>query len=579
MNLSQKKRNELLSFLGQLRKEHTDDASVIAFNEIENELTSKKYGLVWEEHSENVDEQMKTQVPVFKNIPERTIISDKELPYNFLLEGDNLHSLKLLEKTHKGKIDVIYIDPPYNTGNKDFIYNDTIVGSDDGYKHSKWLSFMEKRLGIAKILLRNSGVIFISIDDNEQSTLKLLCDSIFGEENFVMSIPRITKKSGKTTNAFARNHDYVLIYTKKENNIFVMEEHIDDNFKHSDEFESERGKYKLNQTLDYDSLSYSASLDYPLTIEGETFYPGGDIEKWKERQQGNHKRADWAWRWSKKLFDFGYKNGFIVVKRKKDGTARIYTKTYLNAKISKDKSGEFFIEYEKRTKAMSSIDLIDNIYSNDNAKKDLKSFGFDKEFDYPKPCELIKKLIKLYYKKDAMVLDFFAGSGTTAQAVMELNNQDGGNRRFILCTNNENGICENITYQRVKTVITGKRTDGTEYSEGISANLKYFKTEFIPKQSEEEDYSVSDNLLNHIPEMVELQHATDIDNARHILVLTDEDADNLTEEQLAVCEELYVSSSVLLTAKQERMFKQLGINVLLIPDYYFESELLEVGER
>lgn len=144
-----------------------------------------------------------------------------------------------------------------------------------------------------------------------------------------------------------------------------MEEHTDPNFKYEDEWAAERGRYKLNQTLDYDSLSYSASLDYPLIVEGETFYPGGDIDAWKERQKGNHRRADWAWRWNQKLFDFGYKNGFIVIKRKSDGTARIYTKTYLNATIAKDKQGNYFIEYVQRTKPMSSIALVDNIFSND----------------------------------------------------------------------------------------------------------------------------------------------------------------------------------------------------------------------
>ena len=202
-----------------------------------------------------------------------------------------------------------------------------------------------------------------------------------------------------------------------------------------------------------------------------------------------------------------------------------------------------------------------------------------KSFSFPKPITLIRDVLFMATTKNAVILDFFAGSGTTGQAVMELNKQDGGNRRFILCTNNENGICENITYQRIKTVITGKRADGSEYGEGIPANLKYFKTDYIAKTSEDEEYSVGDKLLEHIAEMVELQHGTKIDNEKHILVLTDEMADGLTEEKLANCEQLYVSISVLLTTEQERMFKKMGIEVLTIPDYYFESELLEVGER
>lgn len=174
-----------------------------------------------------------------------------------------------------------------------------------------------------------------------------------------------------------------------------MEEHVDPDFQYEDEWVSERGKYKLNQTLDYDSLSYSASLDYPLTVEGETFYPGSDKNAWEERQKGNHRRADWAWRWNQKLFDFGYQNGFVVIKRKADGSARIYTKTYLNARIEKDGEGGYYIDIVKRTKPLSSIGLVENQYSNDNAKKDLAVFGLKDDFDYSKPVELIKRLISL----------------------------------------------------------------------------------------------------------------------------------------------------------------------------------------
>lgn len=167
-NLSQIKREKMLKFLETLKEQHSDDESLIAINQIENELTSKKYGLVWEEHEEEVDVKMRTHIPVFTEVKEKEIVGDpKSEQCNFLLEGDNLHSLKLLEKTHKGKIDVIYIDPPYNTGGKDFIYDDTYVNSEDLFRHSKWISFMDERLRYASKLLKREGVIFISIDDNE----------------------------------------------------------------------------------------------------------------------------------------------------------------------------------------------------------------------------------------------------------------------------------------------------------------------------------------------------------------------------------------------------------------------------
>ena len=574
-NLSKIKRDEMLQFLEKLKLQHCDDESLIAINRIERELTIKKYGLIWEEHEEVADIKMKTHIPVFTESEEKEVIGDSESEYyNFLLEGDNLYSLRLLEKTHKGKIDVIYIDPPYNTGNKDFVYGDEYIGADDLFRHSMWLSFMSERLQIAYKLLSKDGVVFLSIDDNEQAQLKLLMDEIFGEKNFIICMPRITKKSGKTTSAYAKNHDYILVYTKRKQDIFIMEEHIDDAYKYEDEYIAERGKYKLNQTLDYDSLSYSESLDYPIEIDGEVFYPGSNKEKWLERQNGNHRRADWAWRWSKKLFDFGYKNGFVVIKRKSDGTARIYTKTYLNAKIVKNKDGSFKIEYSKRVKATSSIEFIDNKYSNDNAKKDLSLLNLGEKFDYSKPVELVKKLIKAYYRDNPIVLDFFAGSGTTGQAVMDLNNEDGGNRKFILCTNNENNICEEVTYQRLKTVINGKRADGSDYSEGRKANIKYYKTDFVDKESEE----IYDDLIEHTKEMIQLQYGVKVDNQKYIMIMDDEEMDEFEKHfnEYEHIEAVFLNQDVLMTTSQEKMLQD--INTKIIPDCYFDFELREVGE-
>ena len=574
-NLSKKRRNEMIAFLEMLKKKHSDDDSLIAINRIEKELTSKKYGLIWEEHQEQVDEKLETHIPVFSEAPEYELTEDEyNESFNFLLEGDNLYSLKLLEKTHKNKVDVIYIDPPYNTGNRDFIYNDEFVGKEDSFRHSTWLSFLSKRLRIAYKLLAPDGLIFVSIDDNEQAQLKLLMDEIFSEDNFIICMPRITKKSGKTTSAYAKNHDYILVYTKRDQDIFVMEEHIDEAFKYEDEYVAERGKYKLNQTLDYDSLSYSASLDYPLEIEGEIFYPGNSKELWEERQAGKHRRADWAWRWSKKLFQFGYDNGFIVVKRKKDGTARIYTKTYLNAKIGKDSNGNFFVEYNKRVKATSSIEYIDNKYSNDNAKKDLSVFGLGGKIDYSKPAELIKKLVKAYYKNDALILDFFAGSGTTAQAVLELNAEDGGNRRFIVCTNNENNICQEVTYQRIKTILTGIMASGSEYQNRVKGNLKYYKIDFVEKESDE----LTDELHGHTEEMIQLEYGISIHNSQYVIVMDDDEMDDL-ENNFSSYKDLkavFLNRDVLLSASQERMLKD--IDTFIIPDYYFDSELREAGE-
>ena len=442
---------------------------------------NKTYGLVWEDKPEDVEERLRDELPILTEVPERAIISeDKDAPNHILIEGDNLEALATLAYTHEGKIDVIYIDPPYNTGNKDFIYNDSYVDKEDSYRHSKWLSFMSRRLKIAKKLLSDRGVIFISIDDNEQANLKLLMDdtNFFGEKNFIAILPRITKASGKTTDKIAQNHDYILLYAKDSSKCTITGlPHDDEGYKNVDEFYKERGKFKLNQTLDYDSLSYSDSLDYPIKIGNDIFYPGGNYENFKKRKSGNHKRADWAWRWSKDLFDFGYNNGFIVVKSGKNGK-RIYTKTYQKVNIEKINNSYKIVEKD-RLKPIQSIQLIDNRFSNDNAKKELQNILGESLFDYPKPTSIMHYLLQAIPNCE-YVLDFFAGSGTTLHATMQLNAEDGGHRQCILVTNNENNICEEVTYERNRRVIQGYTNAKGEEVAGLTKNnLRYYRTGFV----------------------------------------------------------------------------------------------------
>ena len=439
----------------------------------------KKYGLVWEDKPEDVEERLRESLPVLREVKDKAILSNEpDAPNHILIEGDNLEALTALSYTHEGKIDVIYIDPPYNTGNKDFVYNDSFVDSEDSYRHSKWLSFMNKRLKIAKKLLSDKGVIFISIDDNEQAQLKLLCDEILGGQYFVSIMPRLTKKAGKTTSAVAINHDVVLVYSKRKE--FNYLEHNDPAYKNEDEWGNERGKYKLSQTLDYDTLGYVNSLDYPITIDGKTYYAGGVSEgEYKLRKKLNPKEG-YRWRWSEDLFNFGYRNGFVVVRKSKNGE-RIYTKTYKNATINKVDDG-YIIDYKERGNVFSSIQLIDNDYSNDIARKELDSIFSTKSFNYPKPTSLPRILIWLSSENDSTILDFFAGSGTTLHATMQLNAEDGGHRQCILVTNNENNICEEVTYERNKRVIQGYTTPKGQKVEGLKQNtLRYYKTDYISR--------------------------------------------------------------------------------------------------
>lgn len=379
---------------------------------------------------------------------------DWDTTENLYIEGDNLEVLKLLQRGYLGKVKMIYIDPPYNTGN-DFVYNDDFAMSqeqldeamdnldEEGNRlrknldsnpryHSDWCSMIYSRLLVARTLLANDGVIFISIDDNEVHHLRKICDEVFGAGNFIGQFTRVTKKGGKSSESIAKNHDFVVIYVKEKDTAdLVGVLHNDAGYSLKDEHFEERGYYKLNQTLDYDSLGYVPTLDYPITIEGETFYAGGDKEAYLRRQEGNHGRADWGWRWrwSKELYQFGFEHDFIVLKRGQE-RPRIYTKTYQKVKIEKDGKNYSIIPID-RTKALSTLEFTENLYSNDNAKKKFDEVMHRSVFEYTKPTSLITKLMSLISNTDSLVLDFFSGSATTAHAVMQLNAEDGGKRKYI----------------------------------------------------------------------------------------------------------------------------------------------------
>lgn len=370
---------------------------------------------------------------------------------NLYIEGDNMDALKLLQESYLGQVQVIYIDPPYNTGSDSFVYPDDFsvsreeyeveagVRDEDGNKlftennrtnpqfHSKWCSMIYQRLLLVRNLLADDGAIFISIDDNEQTNMVKICNEIFGEDNFIAVFTRLTTKSGKTPLTFMVSHDYVLCYTKSRKDIFVGKSYSDDSYKYEDEYVAERGKYNLKQPLDCNSISYSKALDYPIEHDGVTYYPGTDYEKYLERKRGKFLSRDYAWRWSKDMFEFGLANGWIVFRN-----GRIYTKGYLNAAIEKRPDGTYAIAYREKTRKMSTIDFISNEYSNDIAKKQFAAYKIPVKFDYPKPVDLIAELLSAHYDKNALVMDFFSGSGTTADAVFKLNETDGGNRKFIL---------------------------------------------------------------------------------------------------------------------------------------------------
>lgn len=543
-NLSQEKRQRMLAFLNTIREEHKDDDDVlIALGEIENELNSKKYGLVWERHEEAVDVQMRDNIPVFTECVDKEITTTTG-GVNFLLEGDNLHSLRLLEKTHAGRIDYIYIDPPYNTGSSDFRYDDSIIGKEDGYRHSKWISFINERLQIAKRLLSEDGLIFISIDDHEVAPLTLLCNEIFGEDNHVETVIWKNKYgAGAKTVGFISVHEYILCYSNR--NISDLTSELDAEgqsaYKKKDEKFDSRGGF-LTQPLMTTSLGDRPNLMYPIEYNGDIIHP---------RKQ---------WVWSKERLLAAIENNEVEFNKKKDGTYSVRAKKYLI-----DENGDI-----RRGKPLS---IMNGPFTQDGTKEIREIFGSENIFKFSKPSELIRHFISFAVngnlKKDATILDFFAGSGTTAQAVMEQNRRDGGNRRFILCTNNENNICEEVTYERIKRII-----EGYGDTEGIPTNLKYYRTDFVSKDSD----SLTDELLEHIKEMIQLEHGIKLDGNQYFMVLTDEEADKLEQEwdKYKDAKALYVSRNVLFTTEQNMLFSNVDIHI--IPDDYFKFELQEVGE-
>ncbi len=351
---------------------------------------------------------------------------------NIYIEGDNLEALKLIRKSYYGRIKMIYIDPPYNTGT-DFVYHDNFTMTeqelaklsgdtsqnermrkntvDSAKYHTNWLNMMYPRLKIAKDLLSDDGVIFISLDDNEVDNLKKICDEIFGAHNFICTFVRKNKAgSGHDSRKIAIEFDYVLCYAKSvsENNINqeAVDVKNDAKYKYSDEFVAVRGKYYLRD-LDYKG-SYSEKLDYPIVMpDGKTIYSGGKFGKPN------------TWRWSKEKFEWGLKNGYIVFQQQ-DGKSKVYIKQYQYV----DNNGELYV------RSIPYRALID--YSNGQGTLDFNNIMETNAFSYPKPVGFLKHLLNIASNSDSIILDFFSGSATTAHAVMQLNAEDGGNRRFIM---------------------------------------------------------------------------------------------------------------------------------------------------
>lgn len=413
----------------------------------------KKYGLVWEDKPEDVEERLREELPVLREVKDKAILSDEpDAPNHILIEGDNLEALTALSYTHEGKIDVIYIDPPYNTGNKDFVYNDSFVDTEDGYRHSKWLSFMNKRLNIAKKLLSDKGVIFISIDDNEQANLKLLCDEVFGASNFLAQI--IWERAYSPVNLkkhFSESHDYIIGYARR------IEEAINNGLPRSSEANDRYANPDNDIRGDWKSgdLSVGPAVEsniYPITT------PSGRVVM---------PPSGYSWRLAESKF-----KEYVADNR-----------IWFGPDGNNVPSIKRFLSEVKQGITPMTIWKYAEVGHSQDATKELKDIFEGKAlFTYPKSVRLIKRCLGLYSQHNSTILDFFAGSGTTLHATMQLNAEDGGHRQCILVTNNENGICEQVTYERNKRVINGYTTPKGVEVAGLKRNtLRYYKTDYISR--------------------------------------------------------------------------------------------------
>ena len=271
-NVSEQKRKDLTDkikkihkYIATAKQDENTRQFLVWLSEIEKEIETKKFGLVFEEHREAIDDTLETHIPVLTE--NKKMFIDKGGQVNFLIEGDNLAALQLLLKTHKGKIDIIYIDPPYNNGDSDFIYNDKRVAATDTFKHSKWLSFITARLIIAHKLLSKHGIIFISINDKELYSLKVACDNIFGEDNFIANLVWANREGGGSSDSklFRIKHEYILCFSREKEQVEIRGIGVtnEERYKQQDEYIEIRGKYYL-QKLGMGSIQYSSSLDYPI---------------------------------------------------------------------------------------------------------------------------------------------------------------------------------------------------------------------------------------------------------------------------------------------------------------------------
>lgn len=404
----------------------------------------KKYGLVWEEETtkEKFEAEVEGKLPVLVEDKKRELKADDEMPTHILIEGDNYHALSVLNYTHARNIDVIYIDPPYNTGSKDWKYNNDYVEKEDSFRHSKWLSFMSKRLKLAKKLLSPKGVLICTIDENEHSTLELLLQEIFPSYEIV-GVVIVHNPAGVQGKNFSYTHEFAFfVYPNKG-------KYISD---------TERDKELISPLRDWGGTSarkLAKNCFYPIIVKDNKIIGFGSVcDENFHPKSANIKQKDGS------IYIYPIDNAGVERKW-------VFSKNSAEKNVSqlfvKEIKGELVIKRNKNLFTHRTVWTDKKYYANIYGSKLLNSI-IPVKFPFPKSLYAVKDCIKavIHDNQNAIILDFFAGSGTTGHAVLELNKEDGGKRQFILCTNNENNISTEVTYPRLKNVMLGYKSLNTD---------------------------------------------------------------------------------------------------------------------
>ena len=632
-NITKQKRDEMLAFLEQLKADHNDDASIRAFNEIQNHLTEKKFGLVFEEHTEEVDEKLLTHIPVFCADKDRRLCKDESKPWNFIIQGDNLQALYLLEKTHRGKVDCIYIDPPYNTGARDWKYNNDYVDGQDVYRHSKWLSMMKSRLSIAKHLLNpKDSVLIITIDEKEYLHLGCLLEEMFPTATIQMVTTVVNPKGSFKDGLFTRCDEYIYFIFNGDARIdgaetdflfpFIKTDVRWPSLKRTGTHSMRNDRPNLFYPLFYNENNKKyvcCGNPLPLGVDRNSITPpSGCIAVWPLDTNGNER----IWQLSPERLTYLAKEGLVDFGILKNDTASPY---YVSAGLYEQiKNGEIEIVGEENgvakleyaggsRKSMPKTTWNMTSHSaSEHGTNVVKMILGNNRFTFPKSLYAVRDTIKLFCskKKNAIIVDFFAGSGTTMHAVNLLNLEDDGRRRCIMVTNNEvsvdeekdfikrgiergsdewesHGIAQYVTWPRTVCSINGVDVNGTPLkgkyyesdipmSNGFVSNVKFFKCDWTPRKPE--DYLLSNALCLHIREMIELQNHIEIDNKKYVLILNKSDFNKyvMDPDAFEQIEQIWVNQNIVFDPAQLKLLRIK--NFKYVPREFFGQELREVAE-